>query len=164
MKKIYLSIIIMFAISLAFLGCQDISNNNKNTSKTNTDLDSCNTDSDCVPAACCHANSCTNKNYKPDCKGIMCSMECSSGTMDCGQGSCKCQNNKCTAVIAGSNTQIANPASVFCEDNKARLEIRTNADGSQYGVCIFDDNSECEEWAYYRGECKPGDNKLNSVV
>ena len=21
-------------------------------------------------------------------------------------------------------------------------------------VCVFDDGSECEEWAYFRGECK----------
>jgi hypothetical protein len=36
------------------------------------------------------------------------------------------------------------------------LEIRTDQEGSQYGVCIFPDGSECEEWAFYRGECSPG--------
>jgi hypothetical protein len=35
------------------------------------------------------------------------------------------------------------------------MEIRTAADGSQSGVCIFLDGSECDEWAYYRGECGP---------
>jgi putative hemolysin len=45
---------------------------------------------------------------------------------------------------------MPNPASVYCT-----LEIRTVNDGSQTGVCIFPDGSECEEWAYYRGECKP---------
>jgi putative hemolysin len=48
-----------------------------------------------------------------------------------------------------------NPASVYCEQQGARLEIRTAADGSQSGVCIFPDGSACDEWAYFRGECGP---------
>jgi putative hemolysin len=36
------------------------------------------------------------------------------------------------------------------------LEIREDAEGNQVGWCVFDDGSECEEWAYYRGECEPG--------
>jgi len=48
---------------------------------------------------------------------------------------------------------MANPASVYCEQQGNKLEIRTAADGSQSGVCIFPDGSECEEWAYFRGEC-----------
>jgi len=51
------------------------------------------------------------------------------------------------------NTQLANPASVYCEQQGGKLEIRTTADGSQTGYCILIDNSECEEWAYYRREC-----------
>lgn len=51
---------------------------------------------------------------------------------------------------------MANPASVFCEENGGTLEIREDTSGGQYGVCIFPDNSECEEWAYFRGECSPG--------
>jgi putative hemolysin len=50
---------------------------------------------------------------------------------------------------------LPNPASVFCEQQGYRVEIRTAADGSQSGVCIFSDGSECDEWAYFRGECKP---------
>lgn len=50
---------------------------------------------------------------------------------------------------------IANPASVYCEEQGGRLEIRSTADGGQFGVCIFADGSECEEWAFYRGECGP---------
>lgn len=50
-------------------------------------------------------------------------------------------------------TQIANPASVYCEEQGNKLEIRTAADGSQTGYCIFKDGTECEEWAYFRGEC-----------
>lgn len=50
-------------------------------------------------------------------------------------------------------TKIANPASSYCLDNGNRLEIRGDSNG-QYGVCISADGKECEEWAYYRGECK----------
>ena len=46
-----------------------------------------------------------------------------------------------------------NPASVYCEEQGGSLEIRDNS----MGVCNFEDGSECEEWAYYRGECQPGD-------
>ncbi len=48
---------------------------------------------------------------------------------------------------------MANPASVFCEQQGNKLEIRTAADGSQSGVCVFPDGSTCDEWAYFRGEC-----------
>jgi inhibitor of cysteine peptidase len=51
---------------------------------------------------------------------------------------------------------IANPASQYCEEQGYKVEIRTAADGSQAGYCIFDDGTECEEWAFQRGECKPG--------
>lgn len=50
---------------------------------------------------------------------------------------------------------MPNPASVYCEAQGNRLEIRTASDGSQSGACIFPDGSECDEWAYYRGECGP---------
>jgi putative hemolysin len=55
-----------------------------------------------------------------------------------------------TAVAA-----LPNPASVFCEDNGYTLEIR-QGEGGSYGVCLFPDGSECDEWAYFRGECRPG--------
>ena len=48
---------------------------------------------------------------------------------------------------------LPNPASVYCEEQGNRLEIRTATDGSQIGVCIFPDGSECDEWAYFRGMC-----------
>ena len=54
---------------------------------------------------------------------------------------------------------IPNPASVNCEQNGNKLEIRTAADGSQSGICVFPDGSTCEEWAYFRGECGPAAQK-----
>jgi putative hemolysin len=51
---------------------------------------------------------------------------------------------------------LANPASVFCINNGGRSEITTAADGSQGGMCVFANGTSCDEWAFYRGECKPG--------
>jgi putative hemolysin len=53
--------------------------------------------------------------------------------------------------------ELPNPASVFCEENGGTLEIREDETGGQFGVCVFDDGSECEEWKYFRGECEPGE-------
>ena len=50
---------------------------------------------------------------------------------------------------------MPNPASAYCEDQGYQLEIRSAENGSQTGYCLFPDGSECEEWAYYRGECGP---------
>lgn len=50
---------------------------------------------------------------------------------------------------------IANPASAYCVEQGYRSEIRTADDGSQSGLRIFLDGSECDEWAYFRGECGP---------
>jgi putative hemolysin len=54
-------------------------------------------------------------------------------------------------------TQLPNPASVFCQENGGTLEIREDNANGQIGYCVFDDGSECEEWAFYRGECQPGE-------
>ena len=37
-----------------------------------------------------------------------------------------------------------------------RLEVRSRGDGGQYGVCLFADNRQCEEWALLRGDCPVG--------
>ncbi|MCI0475720.1 MAG: DUF333 domain-containing protein, partial [Anaerolineales bacterium] len=61
--------------------------------------------------------------------------------------------------IAQANTpgsNIANPASTFCVQNGGKLEIRKDAKGGEVGYCVFADKSECEEWMFMRGECKPG--------
>jgi len=52
--------------------------------------------------------------------------------------------------------KIANPASTNCIERGGKLEIQSGP-GGQFGVCIFDDGSRCEEWALFRGECAPGD-------
>lgn len=52
---------------------------------------------------------------------------------------------------------MPNPASAYCVEQGYKSEIRTAADGSQTGYCIFPDGSECDKWAYFRGECGPAD-------
>ncbi len=54
---------------------------------------------------------------------------------------------------------LPNPASVYCRQGGNKLEIRTAADGSQSGICVFPDGSICDEWAYFRGECGPAAQK-----
>jgi len=49
-------------------------------------------------------------------------------------------------------TQLANPASVNCEQKGGKLEMVSNPDGEQ-GICVLADGTRCEEWAYLRGEC-----------
>lgn len=52
-------------------------------------------------------------------------------------------------------SEVANPASAYCEQQGGQVDIRTDEDGAQQGVCVFEDGSECEEWAFYRGQCQP---------
>jgi len=59
----------------------------------------CTTDNDCVPTSCCHASSAVNRESAPDCRGVLCTMECKPGTLDCGQGTIRCQEGACTVVI-----------------------------------------------------------------
>jgi hypothetical protein len=61
--------------------------------------DSCTSDSDCVPAKCCHASACVAKANAPDCKGVMCTQECQYGTLDCG-GRCLCHEGRCAAKLS----------------------------------------------------------------
>ena len=53
-------------------------------------------------------------------------------------------------------TEIANPASSYCVKQGGSLAIKTKENGGQYGLCFFDDNRACEEWAMMRGECPVG--------
>jgi len=55
-----------------------------------------------------------------------------------------------------TKARIANPASVNCINSGGTLIIRKSKDNSEYGVCVFEDNKECEEWALFRGECPVG--------
>jgi predicted nucleic acid binding AN1-type Zn finger protein len=58
----------------------------------------CVSDSDCVPATCCHPDSCTAKANAPNCSGKFCTEECAPKTLDC-NGSCSCIKNACVANL-----------------------------------------------------------------
>lgn len=55
----------------------------------------------------------------------------------------------------GAPVGLPNPASVYCEEQGGTLDFRYDEDGNQYGICVFEDGSQCEEWAFFRGECAP---------
>ncbi|MCR4406900.1 MAG: DUF333 domain-containing protein [Anaerolineae bacterium] len=56
--------------------------------------------------------------------------------------------------------QIANPASENCIKQGGTLMIQKRGDGGEYGVCVFEDNRQCEEWAMLRGDCPVGGIKI----
>ncbi len=66
----------------------------------------------------------------------------------------------CASVMGSKDSSgdvgLPNPASAYCEEQGGTLEIREDEGGDQFGVCVFADGSECEEWAFYEGECEPG--------
>ncbi len=72
-------------------------------------------------------------------------------TLDCAQG-------------AASTPALPNPASQNCVAQGGRLEIEARPDGGQFGVCYFEDNRQCEEWALLRGECPTGGVKVTGYT
>ncbi|GAB4528140.1 MAG: hypothetical protein Kow0063_04060 [Anaerolineae bacterium] len=60
--------------------------------------------------------------------------------------------------------EIANPASENCARQGGTLVIQKRGDGGEYGVCIFEDNRQCEEWALLRGECPVGGVKVTGYL
>ncbi len=63
---------------------------------TQENLTACTTDSDCVPAQCCHPTSCINKKYKGVCT-VLCTQIC-MGPIDCGAGRCGCVKGHCSVI------------------------------------------------------------------
>jgi len=51
-----------------------------------------------------------------------------------------------------NQTGIANPASLFCEEQGGTVELINEPTGVR-GDCVLEDGTRCDEWAYYRGEC-----------
>ncbi len=70
-------------------------------------------------------------------------------------------NGECAPGDGETKADMANPASVHCADQGGKLEIRDEAMG-QVGYCMFPDGSECEEWAFFNGECAPGDGEMKA--
>ncbi len=76
-----------------------------------------------------------------------------------------CQNISVNSLENNKNTNnepaagLANPASANCIAKGGKLEMRKNKLG-EYGVCLFEDNRQCEEWALFRGQCPEGGVKI----
>ena len=72
------------------------------------------------------------------------------------------------AAPADNSAAIANPASANCVKvgGKLVLESRTyqGQDIGQIGVCYFEDNRQCEEWALMRGTCPVGGVKVTGYA
>ena len=60
--------------------------------------------------------------------------------------------------------QLANPASQNCATRGGVLKIERRPDGGQFGVCVFTDNYQCEEWAMFRGECPTGGLRVTGYI
>jgi putative hemolysin len=58
----------------------------------------------------------------------------------------------------------ANPASQHCLTQGGSLVIESDGSGGQFGVCRFDDNRQCEEWALLRGDCPAGGIRVTGDV
>lgn len=58
-------------------------------------------------------------------------------------------------------TQLANPASVFCEEQGGSLNFVESPEGTR-GYCYLPSGDVCEEWSFFRGTCPP-DEKPSAV-
>lgn len=59
-------------------------------------------------------------------------------------------------TTATGTTGLANPASKNCVAQGGTLKIVKRGDGGEFGLCYFEDNRACEEWALFRGNCPVG--------
>ena len=63
-----------------------------------------------------------------------------------------------TPVVEGEGSEVfidmANPASVYCEEQGGTVEMR-EGEGGVYGMCVFADGSEIDEWEFFRSAGEP---------
>jgi len=59
---------------------------------------------------------------------------------------------------------LPNPASQNCEKVGGTLTIEKAGNGGEFGVCTFEDNRQCEEWALMRGDCPVGGVKVTGYI
>lgn len=63
---------------------------------------------------------------------------------------CGCTTREEAPSSHGGQQTIGNPASLYCHSLGYHTEIRTDANGSQYGVCCMPNGTEVDEWVLYR--------------
>jgi len=59
---------------------------------------------------------------------------------------------------------MANPASENYVKQGVKLVMKERGEMGDFGVCYFEDNSQCEEWAPFRGECPVGGLKVTGYI
>jgi putative hemolysin len=75
-----------------------------------------------------------------------------------------CAPQPTPTATAEPSSQIANPASENCVKQGGTLSIQKRGDGGEYGVCTFEGNRQCEEWALMHGDCPPGGLKVTGYI
>ncbi|MEI6378944.1 MAG: DUF333 domain-containing protein [Candidatus Falkowbacteria bacterium] len=98
--------------------------------------------------------------YKGPASTTACTAEaklCPDGS-SVGRSGPACDFAQCPTVStpAATTTQMANPASLNCTKVGGTLAMQKNPSGGEYGLCYFEDNRACEEWALMRGDCPLG--------
>jgi len=56
-----------------------------------------------------------------------------------------------------SRDGIPNPAAEYCIEHKGVYFTQIDHNGAQRGLCKFEDESECLDFPFFRGECRPGE-------
>ena len=83
-------------------------------------------------------------------------------------GCASTSTNDNKATTDDSSVAIANPASENCVAVGGDIVLTdVEIDGEkfgQYGVCEFEDNMQCEEWALMNGDCPEGGVKITGYV
>ncbi len=54
-----------------------------------------------------------------------------------------------------AHVRLPNPASLACIQAGGQSRIVRQVDGSEAGLCVWPSGRSCDEWAFYRAECKP---------
>jgi len=88
------------------------------------------------------------------CLGVESELEVPPGGADAPAGGNQAQ--EMPSSDDGASVGLANPASENCTEQGGSVTIESHPDGGQYGVCLFEDNRQCEEWALMRGDCPVG--------
>lgn len=61
----------------------------------------------------------------------------------------------CGSKVDAPQVQLANPASDNCVAKGGR-HLTEPTPAGEMGICLFEDNRQCEEWALLRGHCPVG--------
>jgi putative hemolysin len=63
-----------------------------------------------------------------------------------------------------TSVSVANPAAKYCIDQGGVSTIEQLGNGNRFGLCTFEDNRQCEEWALFRDECPVGGVRITGYV